>query len=608
MGDNLLDSSDSVRHAKPLRYVQTATFDRTLKLELGGELPSVTVAYETYGQLNAARDNAVLVCHAISGDSHVAQHTAEDDPGWWDVVVGPGRPIDTDHLFVICPNLLGGCRGTTGPGSTNPATGKPYGRDFPTITIGDMVETERQLLDHLGVKRLRAVVGGSMGGHQALTWAMRWPERIRNVIALATSPRLTSQALAFDVVGRNAIRRDPQYHDGQYYGEEHGPEVGLAIARMIGHITYLSREAMTQKFDSNRLLSRDEAVEFEQKFSVGSYLGHQGQKFVERFDANSYVTLSTAMDLFDLGGAPSELATAFRDTRSRWLVVSFSSDWLSPQDQSRDIVNALISNNAAVSYCNVRSDCGHDAFLLPNEISSYGELIRAYLEDEPVSPLPGSATVRKAEDGLSPTSIFHQRRIDYERIVELIPEGASVLDLGCGRGGLLARLKQRNHRRLIGVELDEQSVITSVNRGLDVIQADLNKGLRAFANQQFDCVVLSQTLQAVHDVTGIINEILRVGHIGIVSFPNLAFRQLRHILAKEGRAPRGYGWIREQWYDTPDVRFLSIADFEAFCREKSIRIHRRIALNTEDGTEVFQDPNLDADLAIFVISGSNAVV
>ncbi len=607
MDGNLLDSSDSARHAKPLRYAQTATFDHALKLELGGELPGVTVAYETYGQLNGARDNAVLVCHAISGDSHVAQHTADDDPGWWDVVVGPGKPIDTDHLFVVCPNLLGGCRGTTGPGSTNPVTGEPYGHDFPTITIGDMVETERRLLDHLGVERLRAVVGGSMGGHQALTWATRWPERVRRVIALATSPRLTSQALAFDVVGRNAIRRDPDYHDGRYYGLEHGPEVGLAIARMIGHITYLSREAMTQKFDANRLQPRDEAVEFEKTFSVGSYLGHQGRKFVERFDANSYIALSTAMDLFDLGGTPSELAAAFRGTRSRWLVVSFSSDWLFPPDQSRDIVNALVANNAPVSYCNVQSDCGHDAFLLPNEIASYGQLIRALLDDDIASPPDGSAIGRKGEDGFSPTSIFHQRRIDYERIVELIPADASVLDLGCGRGGLLARLQQRDHHhRLIGVELDEQAVIACVHRGLDVIQADLNKGLRGFGNQQFDCVVLSQTLQAVRDVPGVINEILRVGHIGIVSFPNLAFRPLRNILAKDGRAPRGYGWIREQWYDTPDVRFLSIADFEEFCRAKSIRIHRRIALNTEDGAEVFQDPNLDADLAIFVISGSTS--
>jgi homoserine O-acetyltransferase len=606
MGEGLFDSSDSVRHVKPLRYVQTAAFDGALKLEFGGELPSVTVAYETYGQLNAARDNAVLVCHAISGDSHVAQHNTEDDPGWWDVVVGPGKPIDTDHLFVICPNLLGGCRGSTGPGSLNPATGEPYGRDFPTITIGDMVEVQRRLLDHLGVKTLRAVVGGSIGGHQALTWAILFPDRVRNVMALATSPRLTNQALAFDVVGRNAIRRDPHYHGGRYYGEKHGPEVGLAIARMIGHITYLSREAMRQKFGANRLQPRDEAIEFEKMFSVGSYLGHQGQKFVERFDANSYIALSTAMDLFDLGGTPAELAAAFRETRSRWLVISFSSDWLFPPDQSRDIVSALIANNAPVSYCNVQSDCGHDAFLLANEIASYGELIRSFLGDIDTRPRHAVTNGDGPEDGFNPTSIFHRRRIDYERIVELIAEGASVLDLGCGRGGLLTRLAQRDHPRLVGVELDEQAVVACVQRGLDVVQADLNKGLRAFANRQFDCVVLSQTLQAVRDVEGVISEMLRVGQTGIVSFPNLAFEQLRRILAEEGRAPRGYGWIRDRWYNTPDVRFLSISDFEEFCREKSIRIHRRIALNTEDGCEVFHDPNRNADLAIFVISGPNA--
>ena len=255
--------------------------------------------------------------------------------------------IDTDQYFVICPNLLGGCRGTTGPGSINPATGKPYGRDFPTITLADMVDVERLLVDHLGVRQLRAVVGGSLGGHQALTWATRYPERVRGVIGLATSPRLTSQALAFDVVGRNAILRDPHFCGGQYYGRLDGPAVGLALARMIGHITYLSREAMREKFEADRFHPRDVAVEFEKKFSVGSYLGYQGAKFVERFDANSYVTLSLAMDLFDLGSTPEELARAFAPARCRWLIVSFSSDWLFPPDQSRDIVNALIANRAA---------------------------------------------------------------------------------------------------------------------------------------------------------------------------------------------------------------------------------------------------------------------
>ena len=285
-------------------------------------------------------------------------------------------------------------------------------------------------------------------------------------------------------------------------------------------------------------------------------------------------------------------------------MVSFSSDWLFPPDQSRDIVSALIANNAPVSYCNVQSDCGHDAFLLPNEIASYGELIHSFLGDIDARPQPAVTNSGGPEDGFNPTSIFHRRRIDYERIVELIAEGASVLDLGCGRGGLLTRLAQRDHSRLVGVELDEQAVVACVQRGLDVVQADLNKGLRAFANGQFDCVVLSQTLQAVRDVEGVISEMLRVGQAGIVSFPNLAFAQLRRILAEEGRAPRGYGWIRDRWYNTPDVRFLSISDFEEFCCEKSIRIHRRIALDTENGCEIFHDPNCNADLAIFVISGS----
>lgn len=596
------ESSDSVRHARALRYVQSFTLPEPLELELGGRLPSVTVAYETYGQLNAARDNAVLVCHAISGDSHVARHNEQDDPGWWDLVVGPGKAIDTNRLFVICPNLLGGCRGTTGPGSPNPLSGKPYGRDFPTVTVGDMVTVQRRLVEHLGVSQLLAVVGGSLGGHQALTWALRFPEQVRGVVALATSPRLTSQALAFDVVGRNAIQRDPHFHAGQYYDKPHGPGVGLALARMIGHITYLSPEAMSEKFEADRLHPRDVAIQFEKKFSVGSYLGYQGSKFVERFDANSYVTLSLAMDLFDLGSTPKELAASFQPARCRWLVVSFSSDWLFPPEQSRDIVNALIANNASVSYCNVRSDCGHDAFLLPNELKVYGEMMRSFL-DNLGSAGGAPAAIQDGPHGA--TSIFHQHRLDYDRIVELIPPGASVLDLGCGSGRLLARLQAGNHRRLLGVELDEQKILTCTSRGLDVIQADLNKGLGgAFGDGQFDCVVLSQTLQAVYDVESVITEILRIGRTSIISIPNFAYHPLRRMLAEGGRAPKSGGVLRYEWYNTPNIRFFTIADFEDFCRAKNIHVQRRIALDTEADTEVFEDPNRNADLAIFVISRS----
>jgi len=598
MAKDIFESSDTVRTAQPLRHLQSVTFDEPVGLESGGTLPSVTVAFETYGQLDEAGDNAILICHAISGDSHVARHNAEDEPGWWDILVGPGKPVDTNRFFVICPNLLGGCRGTTGPGSLNPATGKPYGADFPAITIGDMVEAQRRLLDHLGIGQLVAVIGGSVGGHQTLTWATRHPDQLRGAVVLASSPRLTSQALAFDVVGRNAIRRDPFFYGGQYYDQPNGPTVGLALARMIGHITYLSPEAMNQKFEGDRLHPREEAIEFEKTFSVGSYLGHQGTKFVERFDANSYLTLSLAMDLFDLGGTPEQLAANFRPAKCRWLVLSFSSDWLFPPSQSRDIVKALIHNSAAVSYCDIQSDCGHDAFLLPDDFDRYGEMIRAFLDN--LSPVPKVPSVEK-EDLPGPTSIFHERRLDYDRIMELILPAANVLDLGCGTGRLLARFKLQNHRRLVGVELDEQKILGALRRNLDVIHADLNAGLRAFADKQFDCVVLSQTLPAVKDVEGVIAEMLRLGKTGIVSFPNLAFHKLRQILAEEGRAPRAYGWLKDQWYDTADIRFLSISDFETFCTEKKILIQRRIALDTEAGKEITADANRYADLAIFVL-------
>jgi homoserine O-acetyltransferase len=597
----LFESSDTTRHAKPLRYARAVHLPQPLTLEKGGHLPAVTVVYEIYGEPNAARDNVILVCHAISGDSHVTRHNQQDDPGWWDIVVGPGKALDTDRFAVICPNLLGGCRGTTGPGSVNPASGKPYGRDFPTITVGDMVEVQRRLLDHLGIEKLLAVVGGSLGGHQALTWAIRYPDRVRGVIALATSPRLTAQALAFDVVGRNAILRDPFFQGGQYYDRPHGPDVGLALARMIGHITYLSPEAMSEKFEADRLQPRDVAIEFEKKFSVGSYLGYQGAKFVERFDANSYVTLSLAMDLFDLGDTPKVLAESFRSARCRWLVVSFSSDWLFPPEQSRDIVNALIATNAPVSYCDVQSAGGHDAFLLPNELGIYGGMMRAFLENLAAA---GNARAAVSDQPHGPTSIFHQHRLDYDRIVELIPPGASVLDLGCGSGRLLARLRESNHRRLVGVELDERQILTCIGRGLDVVQADLNQGLGAFASQEFDCVILSQTLQAVFDVEGVLTEMLRIGRSCIVSIPNFAYHRLRRMLAEEGRAPKSGGVLRYEWYNTPNIRFFTITDFEAFCREKGIRVHRQIALDSEAGVEVFDDPNRNADLAIFVISRS----
>ncbi len=603
MTSDVFQSSDSVRSARVLKHAQYHTLEEPLRLELGGEVGKITVAYETYGRLNAAKDNAILICHALSGDSHVARHDADDEPGWWDIAVGQGKPIDTDRYFVICPNALGGCRGTTGPNSINPLTGKRYGADFPTVTAGDIVELQRRLVDHLGIPTLLGVIGGSMGGHQVLTWAIRYPDRVAGAVALATSARLTTQALAFDVVGRNAIRRDSNFKGGQYLDKNTVPAVGLAIARMLGHITYLSPQSMREKFGADRLQPRDFDTEFEKKFSVGSYLAYQGDKFVERFDANSYIKLSLAMDLFDLGRTAEELLASLSPSQCRWLIISFTSDWLFPPEQSRDLTNTLISLKKDVSYCNVASTCGHDAFLLPDELPVYGGLISAFLENVH----DGDPKVIEDDDLYvhAPTSIFgplQPRRLDYDQIVSLIQPDSSVLDLGCGRGSLLLKLRAAGNRKLMGLELNQDDILVGLQRGLDIVQADLNSGLNPFSDAQFDYVVLSHTLQAVRDVERLISEMLRVGRRSIVSFPNFAYHKLRKMLNDQGRSPISSGLLRHEWYNTPNIRFFSIEDFEEFCRERHIRIHERIALDTEEGRVVSDNVNLLADMAIFVIS------
>jgi len=342
----------------------------------GRRLEHVEIVYETWGELDEGRANAVFICHALSGDAHVAAGPDADGvekPGWWEVMVGPGKAIDTRRYFVICSNVVGGCSGSTGPGSIDPATGKPYGLGFPLTTIEDMVDAQAALLDALGIEQLLAVVGGSMGGMQALSWTRRHPQRMRACVAVATTPRLAAQSIAFNEVGRTAILGDPAFDGGNYY--EHGqPDQGLAIARMIGHITYLSDESMRAKF-GRRLRDRDEhAFDFVTEFEVESYLAHQGQKFVERFDANTYLYMTKAMDYFDLAAGADSVAAAMAGTPVRFLTLTFSSDWLFPTYQTRGLVDALRAAFAEVSFAEIESPYGHDAFLLePEEQRRYIE-------------------------------------------------------------------------------------------------------------------------------------------------------------------------------------------------------------------------------------------
>jgi homoserine O-acetyltransferase/O-succinyltransferase len=354
--------ADSPRDSLVVRFGP----DKPLRLDAGVELSPFQIAYKTYGTLNADRSNAVMICHALTGDQHVASlHPVTGKPGWWESLVGPGRPIDTERYFVICANVVGACMGTSGPSSINQATGKPWGLDFPVITIRDMVRAQAMLLDSLGIETLFAVAGGSMGGMQVLQWAASYPERVFAALPLACATRHSAQNIAFHEVGRQAVMADPEWRQGRYLLEGTNPRRGLAVARMGAHITYLSDAALHRKF-GRRLQDRSNPTfSFDADFEVESYLRHQGSSFVERFDANSYLYLTRAMDYFDLaadyGGV---LANAFKGAHTRFCIVSFTSDWLFPTADSRAIVHALNAGGARVSFAEITTDKGHDAFLL----------------------------------------------------------------------------------------------------------------------------------------------------------------------------------------------------------------------------------------------------
>ncbi len=347
-----------------------------LVLKSGVKLGPITLAYETYGELNSDKSNAILIFHALSGDAHAAgYHPGSDNPGWWDGMIGPGKAFDTDKYFVICSNVLGSCKGSTGPASINPKTDKPYGLSFPVITIDDMVVAQKLLIDHLGIPRLLSTAGGSMGGLQALKWCVLFPNCVKSVILIATNYRHTAQQIAFHEVCRQAIMSDPDWQNGDYYGKSI-PARGLALSRMIGHITYMSEKSMDEKFGRKLIGKEKVGYDFSHDFEVESYLKYRGDSFVQRFDANSYLYITKALDYFDLS-EDGNLTAAFKNTQAHFLVISFTSDWLYPSYQSKELVRALKANDLDVSDIEINSSYGHDAFLV--EIEGQSQLISHFL-------------------------------------------------------------------------------------------------------------------------------------------------------------------------------------------------------------------------------------
>jgi homoserine O-acetyltransferase len=592
-------NSVGIVQTKIIRLVEES---QPLELESGRKLAPIDIAYETYGRLNDSGDNAILICHALSGNAHVAGYNSPDDkrPGWWDSMVGPAKGIDTDTYFVICSNFLGGCGGTTGPSSINPATGRTYGLDFPIITIADMVKVQKMLLDKLGIKELLAIIGGSVGGMQVLQWAVSYPDFAKAIVPVATTTHLGAQSVAFDAVGRNAILADTNFAGGQYQDKE-SPGRGLAIARMIGHITYLSEQGMHEKFGRKLRRAEQYSYDFNSEFAVETYLDYQGQSFVERFDANSYLYITKAADYFDLEKDYGSLKKAFADVKSRFLVISFTSDWLFTPAQSKAIVEALAANRKDVSFCNVDSPYGHDAFLLEPEV--LGRFLNCFLRatHRPESGQQPCSRYARSVQQFSEFEQAHRARVDYKLIESLIEPNSTVLDVGCGNGELLANLVHDKKIKGEGIELNQELVLDCVCRALPIIQQDITEGLEYYCDKSFDYVILSQTLQTLGNPEKVFTELLRVGRKVIVSFPNFAHWKCRAQLAFLGKAP-----VTKQlpfdWDSSPNIHCISLKNFDEFCGKLGARVEKRIPLVKTRPRAVKFAPNLFAEQVIYVTS------
>ncbi len=538
-----------------------------LRLSSGGVLKALDVAYESYGELTPRKDNVVFICTALTGDAHAAgYHTSPDqDLGWWDAMIGPGRGIDTRYYHVICANVLGGCKGTTGPASINPETGKPYGASFPVLDVADIVDVHRLLLQHLGITHLAALIGGSFGGMQVLEWLVRYPDMTDHAICIATAASLSAQALAFDSLARTMITQDAGWRDGNYYDAGTGPLAGLAHARQLGHITYLSQEIMMSKFgrEQREVLDGDLSTAHIPEFQVASYLDYQGRKFVNRFDANAYLRIMMAMDHFDLKARyPGGLDEAFRAVRAKVLVVAVTSDWLFPPAQSKEIAHALLRAQKEVSYCELDVPYGHDAFLV--DIENLVSAVKAFL--------PWIADDRSGQ----PQGAAEEPTLPFAReaLPKMIRRGARVLDVGCGDGALLATLDRQCNITGAGVDIDFAQVVQVMNRGYAAVQADIDAGLAMIPDDAYDYAVLSETLQVVRHPRTVLQSLLRVAPECIVAFPNFAYYRVVGQLLFRGRMPVGSA-LPFAWYETPNIHLFTLADFEELCLQEGWKIKDR---------------------------------
>jgi homoserine O-acetyltransferase len=577
--------------------------DKPMPLDSGASLGPFTLAYQTYGELNAAKTNAILVCHALTGDQFAADpHPITGRPGWWSTLIGPGKAVDTDRYFVICPNVIGGCMGSSGPREINPATGQAWGLAFPIITIGDMVRAQTLLLDALGIDRLFAVLGGSMGGMQALAWAADYPDRVFAAVPIATAARHSSQNIAFHEVGRQAIMADPEWSAGDYDAKGRNPSRGLAVARMAAHITYLSETALHRKFGRNLQDRSAITYGFDADFQVESYLRHQGSTFVDRFDANSYLYITRAMDYFDLGAEfGGQLTNAFRNSPVRFLVISFTSDWLFPTSEARSIVRALTAASAPVSFVDIETDKGHDAFLLDEP--ELFRVVEGFLDGcaEQRGLASRSAALPMDRKGQRPRRGI---RADLKLIADMIKPGTRALDVGSGDGSLLEYLVHEKTVDGHGLELDTDGVHLSLAHGLAVIQGDANTDLANYGDSAFDYVILSKTLQAMRDPKRVLEHLTRIGRHAVVSFENYGNWRTRLGLLFRGRSPidpeRPF-----HWWESPNIHPCTIADFLDLTKALDIEIEETVVLGVAGRVIKTMRPkkfaNLFGEQAVFLL-------